>query len=794
MLPGHSSHVMNVRWSVADEYLLSCGGNDKSIFQWKHSTVALDTNASSKRGLESDEEGFVALGHVEDEDTAESSGMGEVSGGDEFMAVKPWKGAIRAPEHLPPINPAAPSTKLSLHWVHGYTSGSAGAHDSRISSNLFYNPNGDVVYPAAALGVCLHSDNTSIDHDEGKKSQRYFHGHNDDILCLTLSHCKRFVATGQIASKSSKGKGSICVWDAVECRLLCEMRECHARGVISLAFNPDSDKLLSIGLDNNFQHIVWTDAGGSWSRVQQLVCEKSDQKNHLYSRWTPSSSSSPSSASGSAGAGAVATPEYHFVSGGATSIHFWKVEGSSLTKKESRNGKYKQKPLLCAATLLMKDSYRLISGTSSGDLYVFDYDSRECKSAIEGAHEGAILTLAEGSGYQFLVSGGMDKCVKIWNQALQPISFYRFEQSPLISPVNAAVASVDYRLEGENIIVLVGTIGGEIIEIAAHSDQASNSRQRPSKGQGSQAEGDQKTNFDLMSSTVRVLLQSHYSGELWGLATHPLQSELVATVSDDGTIRLWDQSSLTMVSCTVVGKPMRSVCWNSAGTLLAVGFHDTGGSKKPAGSGGGSTSKKASGKGTKSKGGEGASGGACAVYLHNSTTHELKRVASGCPSTAWISEIKFSPLDHFLAIASHDKKLYVYTVPPPHSLDDQELWKTAMKKPKYVFNKHSSAILHLDFTADEKYFQTNCQAYELLFGDAVTGIQKTSASDLSKYHGQMTEQRDEQWASWTCTLGWPVQGIWQEGVDGSDINAVHRSPQNDLLATAEDSGLVKLFR
>ncbi|KAG7402102.1 hypothetical protein PHYBOEH_007316 [Phytophthora boehmeriae] len=32
---GHSSHVANVRFSFDDKYLISVGGNDRSIFQWK---------------------------------------------------------------------------------------------------------------------------------------------------------------------------------------------------------------------------------------------------------------------------------------------------------------------------------------------------------------------------------------------------------------------------------------------------------------------------------------------------------------------------------------------------------------------------------------------------------------------------------------------------------------------------------------------------------------------------------------------------------------------------------------
>lgn len=59
--------------------------------------------------------------------------------------------------------------------------------------------------------------------------------------------------------------------------------------------------------------------------------------------------------------------------------------------------------------------------------------------------------------------------------------------------------------------------------------------------------------------------------------------------------------------------------------------------------------------------------------------------------------------------------------------------------------------------------------------------------------------RDEPWATWTLILGWPVQGIWPPGVDGTDINGVDRSrlPHPDgyhLVATADDFSKVKVFR
>jgi WD40 repeat protein len=43
------------------------------------------------------------------------------------------------------------------------------------------------------------------------------------------------------------------------------------------------------------------------------------------------------------------------------------------------------------------------------------------------------------------------------------------------------------------------------------------------------------------------------------------------------------------------------------------------------------------------------------------------------------------------------------------------------------------------------------------------------------------------------TQGWPVSGIWPAGADGSDINAVERSPDGTVIATADDFGTIKLY-
>jgi microtubule-associated protein-like 6 len=106
-------------------------------------------------------------------------------------------------------------------------------------------------------------------------------------------------------------------------------------------------------------------------------------------------------------------------------------------------------------------------------------------------------------------------------------------------------------------------------------------------------------------------------------------------------------------------------------------------------------------------------------------------------------------------------------------------------KPLRKMRGHPSTIAHFDFSLDGKYLMSNCTSYNILFFDLTTGKHQPSGASMLK---------DEPWASWTCTLGWPVQGIFPPCADGSDINACDRAPERTVLATADDFGMVKLFR
>ena len=97
-------------------------------------------------------------------------------------------------------------------------------------------------------------------------------------------------------------------------------------------------------------------------------------------------------------------------------------------------------------------------------------------------------------------------------------------------------------------------------------------------------------------------------------------------------------------------------------------------------------------------------------------------------------------------------------------------------------------------SADSRCFQSTCGAYELLYWHGRSGKQIIS------------DQRNQVWDTYTSTLGISVMGIWQDGSDGTDINALDRSHrqvrfagedplagEHPVVVTSGDDGAVRLF-
>ncbi|XP_057615305.1 LOW QUALITY PROTEIN: echinoderm microtubule-associated protein-like 2 [Chionomys nivalis] len=230
-----------------------------------------------------------------------------------------------------------------------------------------------------------------------------------------------------------------------------------------------------------------------------------------------------------------------------------------------------------------------------------------------------------------------------------------------------------------------------------------------------------------------LLVQGHVE-ELWGLATHPSRAQFV-TCGQDKLVHLWSSEAHQPLWSRTIEDPARSAGFHPSGSVLAVGT--------------------VTGR----------------WLLLDTDTHDL--VAIHTDGNEQISVVSFSPDGAYLAVGSHDNLVYVYTV-------DQGGRKVSRLG---KCSGHSSFITHLDWAQDSTCFVTNSGDYEILYWDAATCKQITSADAV----------RNVEWATATCVLGFGVFGIWPEGADGTDINAVARSHDGKLLASADDFGKVHLF-
>uniref|UniRef100_A0A672TAS5 EMAP like 4 n=1 Tax=Sinocyclocheilus grahami TaxID=75366 RepID=A0A672TAS5_SINGR len=98
---------------------------------------------------------------------------------------------------------------------------------------------------------------------------------------------------------------------------------------------------------------------------------------------------------------------------------------------------------------------------------------------------------------------------------------------------------------------------------------------------------------------------------------------------------------------------------------------------------------------------------------------------------------------------------------------------------------HSSYITHLDWSPDNKFIMSNSGDYEILYWDIPNGC---------KLIRNRSECKDIDWATYTCVLGFHVFGVWPEGSDGTDINALVRSHNRKVIALADDFCKVHLFQ
>ncbi|XP_051031123.1 echinoderm microtubule-associated protein-like 4 isoform X3 [Phodopus roborovskii] len=233
----------------------------------------------------------------------------------------------------------------------------------------------------------------------------------------------------------------------------------------------------------------------------------------------------------------------------------------------------------------------------------------------------------------------------------------------------------------------------------------------------------------------QIEVQGH-TDELWGLATHPFK-DLLLTCAQDRQVCMWNSVEHRLEWTRLVDEPGHCADFHPSGTVVAIGTH--------------------SGR----------------WFVLDAESRDL--VSIHTDGNEQLSVMRYSVDGTLLAVGSHDNFIYLYSVS-----------ENARKYSRYgKCTGHSSYITHLDWSPDNKHIMSNSGDYEILYWDIENGC---------KLIRNRSDCKDIDWTTYTCVLGFQVFGVWPEGSDGTDINALVRSHNRRVIAVADDFCKVHLFQ
>ncbi|XP_008834084.1 echinoderm microtubule-associated protein-like 4 isoform X2 [Nannospalax galili] len=233
----------------------------------------------------------------------------------------------------------------------------------------------------------------------------------------------------------------------------------------------------------------------------------------------------------------------------------------------------------------------------------------------------------------------------------------------------------------------------------------------------------------------QIEVQGH-TDELWGLATHPFK-DLLLTCAQDRQVCMWNSVEHRLEWTRLLDEPGHCADFHPSGTVVAIGTH--------------------SGR----------------WFVLDAETRDL--VSIHTDGNEQLSVMRYSVDGTLLAVGSHDNFIYLYVV--------SENGRKYSRHGKCT--GHSSYITHLDWSPDNKHIMSNSGDYEILYWDIENGC---------KLIRNRSDCKDIDWTTYTCVLGFQVFGVWPEGSDGTDINALVRSHNRRVIAVADDFCKVHLFQ
>lgn len=254
---------------------------------------------------------------------------------------------------------------------------------------------------------------------------------------------------------------------------------------------------------------------------------------------------------------------------------------------------------------------------------------------------------------------------------------------------------------------------------------------------------------------INVIMHSHSQGETWGLDL--TNDGRIVTTGDDNKVMVWSLEERTLLNqdrisdkseASKAGKASSLSTLPASQCARAVAVNHNGNQNVAIGSNSG------------------------AITIRESLDNLGEILYEKKNSKEWIEVLVYSPCGTMLACGSHDNNIYIYNVDEDYKL-------------KCTLKAHNSYITSVDWSEDSSTIKSVCGAYELLFFDVASGTQDQGGASATV---------DTVWATNTSKFGWCQDGIFPGNTDGTHVNHVWFSDDNTLVLTADDYGLVNVYR
>merc|ERR1719436_1183761 len=264
--------------------------------------------------------------------------------------------------------------------------------------------------------------------------------------------------------------------------------------------------------------------------------------------------------------------------------------------------------------------------------------------------------------------------------------------------------------------------------------------------------------YNMNDGKSEILIDGH-DDQVWGLTTCNKEGfeHYYITGGFDGVLKLWDCHEKKIVDTyefefeNPKNKKQISTCiWSEDGMLVAAGSED----------------------------------GWLYLFtwfesrsLELATEYEFP-VKKGREAEG-VSYMRFNCDDSMLAVAHMDANLYIFSVAGSAKKWTLEPWRPAT---------HRAAPTHLQWSDDGKLVKCLTRDYE------VAHWMVDHENRSLRFYPHQVDPDDVNWHGDPLVAGWDVQGCYQQEWDGTDLNDITLTEDNQIIATGDDFGFVRLFK